>query len=41
MNANDLDKQIELLKNGELLRENDIKILCARAREIFIEESNV
>ncbi|KAL4460392.1 hypothetical protein ABPG74_000143 [Tetrahymena malaccensis] len=41
MNTNDLDKQIELLKNGELLRENDIKILCARAREISVEESNV
>jgi len=37
----DIDKILEQLRGGELLRENEIKLLCAKAREIFIEESNV
>lgn len=37
----DLDKSIEKLKNGELLKEKDVKQLCAKIREIFIEEGNV
>lgn len=36
-----LDEQLERLKNGELLKEKDIKSLCAKVREIFIEEGNV
>ncbi|EGR29418.1 serine threonine-protein phosphatase 4 catalytic subunit, putative [Ichthyophthirius multifiliis] len=38
---NDIDKQLNILQNGELLKENEVKILCARVREVFIEESNV
>lgn len=37
----DLDKSIEKLRNGELLKEKEIKVLCAKVRELFIEESNV
>lgn len=38
---NDLDKQIEQLKNCEYIKESDVKILCEKAKEILIEESNV
>jgi len=37
----DLDRQIEQLRRCELLKEAEVKTLCARAREILIEESNV
>ncbi|KAK2960394.1 putative Serine/threonine-protein phosphatase 4 catalytic subunit [Blattamonas nauphoetae] len=37
----DLDNQIERLKRCETLKETEVKNLCAKAREILIEESNV
>lgn len=37
----DLDSQIERLKRCEFLKESEVKALCSKAREIFIEESNV
>jgi len=37
----ELDKQIEKLRNCEIISENQVKRLCNKAREIFIEESNV
>jgi len=37
----DLDRQIEQLKRCELIKEAEVKLLCAKAREILIEESNV
>ena len=37
----ELEKSIDKLKNGELLKEKDVKSLCARVREIFVEEGNV
>lgn len=37
----DLDRQIEQLRRCELIRENEVKALCAKAREILVEESNV
>lgn len=37
----DLDRQIEQLKRCEIIQENEVKALCAKAREILIEESNV
>lgn len=37
----DLDKQIERLRRCEYLRESEVKALCAKAREVLIEESNV
>jgi len=37
----DLDKQIELLRNCEIITEKEVKELCDKAREILLEESNV
>lgn len=37
----DLDRQIELLQKGEYIKESEVKLLCAKAREILVEESNV
>jgi len=37
----DLDRQIEQLKRCEIIQEHEVKTLCAKAREILIEESNV
>jgi len=39
--ASDLDRQIEQLRNCEIIKESEVKALCAKAREILIEESNV
>lgn len=39
--SSDLDRQIEQLKKCEIIREPEVKALCAKAREILIEESNV
>jgi len=39
--SSDLDRQIEQLKKCQLIKESEVKTLCARAREILIEESNV
>jgi serine/threonine-protein phosphatase 4 catalytic subunit len=37
----DLDEQIERLRKCEYLKEQEVKALCDRAREILSEESNV
>jgi len=37
----DLDRQIEQLKRCEIIKEGEVKALCAKAREILVEESNV
>jgi len=37
----DLDEQIERLKRCEYLKEQEVKALCDKAREILIDESNV
>ena len=39
--SSDLDRQIEQLKKCEIITEAEVKALCAKAREILIEESNV
>jgi len=39
--SSDLDRQIEQLKKCEIIKEAEVKALCAKAREILIEESNV
>ncbi|PVU90109.1 hypothetical protein BB559_002447 [Furculomyces boomerangus] len=41
MTQSDLDRQIEKLYNCEIIPELEVKLLCDKAREIFIEESNV
>lgn len=39
--STDLDRQIEQLKNCEIIKESEVKALCAKAKEILTEESNV
>ncbi len=39
--TSDLDRQIEQLKRCEYLKESEVKALCAKAREILVDESNV
>jgi len=39
--SSDLDRQIEQLRRCELIKESEVKVLCAKAREILAEESNV
>lgn len=39
--SKDLDRQIEQLKKCEIIKEAEVKALCAKAREILVEESNV
>ena len=41
MSLSDLDRQIEQLRRCELIKESEVKALCAKAREILVEESNV
>ncbi len=36
-----LDKQIEQLRKGVIISEQEVKQLCAKAREILVEEGNV
>eukprot|EP00804_Cyclotella_cryptica_P012822 CCRYP_010575-RD/>CCRYP_010575-RD protein AED:0.43 eAED:0.43 QI:167/1/0.5/1/1/1/2/0/139 len=36
-----LDEQIERLRGGGTLTENEVKVLCDKAKEILREESNV
>lgn len=37
----DLDRQIDQLKRCEIIKEHEVKALCAKAREILVEEGNV
>ena len=39
--TSDVDKWIEQLKRCEHIKESEVKLLCAKAREILIEEGNV
>lgn len=39
--SSDLDRQIALLRRCELITEQEVQTLCAKAREILVEESNV
>ena len=39
--SSDLDEQIERLKRCEYLKESEVKLLCDKAKEILIDESNV
>jgi serine/threonine-protein phosphatase 4 catalytic subunit len=39
--SSDLDRQIDQLRKCQLIKESEVKNLCAKAREILIEESNV
>ena len=37
----ELDRWIEQLKRCEVLKESEVKSLCAKALEVLVEESNV
>lgn len=37
----DVERQIEQLKNCEFLKESEVRDLCNKAKEILIEEANV
>lgn len=39
--SNDLHSLIKLLKRGELPKENEVKNLCSKAKELLIKEPNV
>eukprot|EP00054_Salpingoeca_dolichothecata_P019715 m.122903 g.122903 ORF g.122903 m.122903 type:complete len:313 (-) comp23364_c0_seq1:21-959(-) len=39
--CSDLDQQIESLRNCKIITEKQVEQLCRKAREIFLEESNV
>jgi hypothetical protein len=41
MNDSNLDRQIEQLRRCETIKESEVKALCAKAREILVQESNV
>jgi hypothetical protein len=37
----DVDAWLEQLRNGKILEERDLRLLCEKVKEIVIEESNV
>jgi hypothetical protein len=37
----DVDRLIALLKNKDIIEENDLRLLCEKVKEILVEESNV
>jgi len=39
--SSDLDRQIGVFRRCELIKESEVQTLCAKAREILVEESNV
>lgn len=41
LSVSDLDRQIEQLRRCEIIKEREVKMLCDKAREILMEESNV
>ena len=41
ISVSDLDRQIAALRRCEYLKESEVKAICAKAREILIDESNV
>jgi len=41
LSISDLDRQIETLSNCQIIKEAEVKVLCLKARDILMEESNV
>mmetsp|Transcript_32315 Transcript_32315/g.79793 ORF Transcript_32315/g.79793 Transcript_32315/m.79793 type:complete len:306 (-) Transcript_32315:137-1054(-) len=39
--SSELDKMIETLRRCEVLKESEVKLLCQKAMEVLVEESNV
>jgi hypothetical protein len=41
MNEVNVDKCIETIKEGSILNERELRLICEKVKEILIEESNV
>ena len=41
MSESDVDRWLDTVKNGNILTERELRILCEKIKEILIEESNV
>jgi len=41
MSTTDIDNWLETVKEGTILPERELRILCEKVKEILIEESNV
>ena len=41
MSQSDIDNWLETVKNGTILPERELRIVCEKVKEILIEESNV
>jgi hypothetical protein len=39
--SSNVDQWLETVKDGKILPERDLRILCEKIKEILIEESNV
>lgn len=39
--SSEVDKMIDTLRRCEVLKESEVKVLCSKAMEILVEESNV
>ena len=40
MSAKDVDQWLEQLKEGNILNEKDLRLLCEKVKEIVVEESS-
>ncbi len=41
LTISDLDRQIETLSNCQIIKEAEVKVLCMKAKDILMDESNV
>ena len=41
MSSKDIDQWLETIKNGTILSELNLRLMCEKVKEILIEESNV
>ena len=41
MTSSNIDSWLDTVKNGTILPERELRILCEKVKEILIEESNV
>jgi serine/threonine-protein phosphatase 6 catalytic subunit len=39
--SNDIDSWLETVKDGQILSELNLRLLCEKVKEILVEESNV
>jgi hypothetical protein len=41
MSGQDIDQWLDTIREGTILPERDLRILCEKVKEILIEESNI